>query len=225
VVIARAAPPADARRHVSQPLLETLAPLGPVPPETPRVRLGVTAVDRRAAEAWLSDRGLRQGEVVVLQPGAGSPAKAWPGFASLARWLRDTGMPVVALAGPADGFAVEGLIGAGALAEDALARDWPLSRVAALLSLARAAVGNDSGPTHLAAAVGCPTVALFGATDPAVWAPIGSHVRVVASDPREAPWTDVTVDRVAGAIRAFLAGRYLAPGRAPVPSAAESPWP
>ena len=42
-------------------------------------------------------------------------------------------------------------------------------------------VGHDTGVTHLAAAVGTPTVALFGATDPAVWAPLGEHVRVVRS--------------------------------------------
>ena len=42
-------------------------------------------------------------------------------------------------------------------------------------------VGHDTGVTHLAAAVGTPTVALFGPTDPAVWAPLGEHVRVVRS--------------------------------------------
>ncbi len=225
MVVARAAPPAGARRHVSQHLLETLAPLGPVPPEMPRARLDVSDVDRRAAETWLGARGLRPGEAVVLQPGAGSAAKAWPGFGSLARRLRDTGMAVAALAGPADGVAVERLIGTGALAEDALARDWPLSRVAALLSVARAAVGNDSGPTHLAAAVGCPTVALFGPTDPAVWAPLGQHVRVLSGGSSDAPWTGVTVDRVEAALRALLADRGIAPRCEPTRAAVESAWP
>ena len=40
-------------------------------------------------------------------------------------------------------------------------------------------VGNDSGPTHLAAMLGVPTVALFGPTDAGVWAPVGPHVRVL----------------------------------------------
>ena len=40
-------------------------------------------------------------------------------------------------------------------------------------------VGNDSGTTHLAAMLGAPTVALFGPTDPAVWAPTGPRVRVL----------------------------------------------
>ncbi len=224
-VIARAAPPSDARRHASRHLVETLAPLGPLPAKTSWVRVGVAEADRREAEAWLAAQGMRSEETVVLQPGAGSPAKAWPGFAPLARRLRDAGLRVVALAGPADRSAVERLLATGALAEDALAREWPLTRVAALLSMARAAVGNDSGPTHLAAAVGCPTVAVFGPTDPAVWAPIGPHVSVVAGAARAAPWTDLGPDRVETALRPLLAGpgarRRCEPARVPV----ESAWP
>src|SRR5207249_3132187 len=45
----------------------------------------------------------------------------------------------------------------------------------------RVFVGHDTGITHLAAAVGTPTVALFGPTDAGVWAPLGTHVRVVQS--------------------------------------------
>jgi ADP-heptose:LPS heptosyltransferase len=127
----------------------------------------------------------------------------WPGFTVLTGRLRATGLPLVALAGPADGPVVEALLDVGALEEDRLVRDWPLPEVAALLSLARAVVGNDSGPTHLAAVVGCPTVSLFGPTDPAVWAPLGAHVRAIAGPPGGAPWADV--DRVVAALGALLA--------------------
>jgi ADP-heptose:LPS heptosyltransferase len=201
-VIARAAPPADAGRHASRHLVETLAPLGPVPSRLPLVRLGVTTAGRAMAGGWLAARGIGPAEAVVLQPGAGSAVKAWPGFSALTRRLRDADLPVIALAGPADGPAVEALLGTGVVAVERLARDWPLPEVAALLSLARAAVGNDSGPTHLAAAVGCPTVAVFGPSDPALWAPLGPHVRVVAGRPG-APWVDV--DSVEAALRAILA--------------------
>lgn len=51
--------------------------------------------------------------------------------------------------------------------------------LACWLARARLYIGNDSGITHLAAAVGTPVLALFGPTDPAVWAPRGPHVRVV----------------------------------------------
>jgi ADP-heptose:LPS heptosyltransferase len=47
------------------------------------------------------------------------------------------------------------------------------------LRRARLYIGNDSGISHLAAAVGTPVVAMFGPTDPAVWAPRGEHVTVI----------------------------------------------
>jgi glycosyl transferase family 9 (putative heptosyltransferase) len=202
-VVARAAPLPGAGRHVSRHLVETLASLGPLSNGLSSARFRVTEADRAMAVAWLAARAIGPAEAVVLQPGAGSGAKVWPGFAALARRLRDAGLPLVALAGPADRSVVEGLLGAGVLAENRLVRDWPLPEIAALFLLARAAVGNDSGPTHLAAAVGCPTVALFGPTDPAVWAPVGSCVRAIAGRPGGAPWADV--DRVEAALQALLA--------------------
>ena len=48
-----------------------------------------------------------------------------------------------------------------------------------VLASATLYIGNDSGITHLAAAVGCPVLVLFGPTDPRVWAPVGKHVRVL----------------------------------------------
>jgi ADP-heptose:LPS heptosyltransferase len=101
---------------------------------------------------------------------------------------------------------VDALLVAGGVPEDALARDWPLGEIAALLSLALATVGNDSGPSHLAAAVGCPTVAVFGPTDPLVWAPLGPHARVVAATRGGDPWADVDVGRVEAALRDLVGG-------------------
>ena len=54
-----------------------------------------------------------------------------------------------------------------------------LYELACWLASARLYIGNDSGITHLAAAVGTPVLALFGPTDPAIWAPRGPHVRVL----------------------------------------------
>ena len=79
-----------------------------------------------------------------------------------------------------------------------------------LLELARAIqhcgifVGHDTGVTHLAAAVGTPTVALFGATDPAVWAPLGEHVRIVRSP--DGLMKSIEVALVAAEIRGETAG-------------------
>lgn len=225
VVVARAVPAPATGCHAARHALQTLAPLGPPPSTWPDPRLDVAVADRAAVGAWLGARRLGVGEAVVLQPGAGNVAKAWPGFVALARRLRDASVPVVALAGPADAAAVGALVTAEALDQEALVRDWPLPRIAALLSLARAAVGNDSGPTHLAVAAGCPTVAVFGPTDPAVWAPIGPRVRVVTGFARPAPWAGVDVDRVEAALQGLLATRSESGKREVDPVMAGPTWP
>ncbi len=209
VVVARTAPPPASRRHVSRHLLETLAPLGPVPVGLPLVRLMASEEARAWASVWLGERGLRPGEAVVLHPGAGSPAKAWPGFPGLARRLRTAGRPILVTAGPADAAHLARLVTDAGVAEARIARGLPLDRLAALLGKARAFVGNDSGPSHLAAAVGCPTLALFGPTDPAVWSPMGSRLRVMAGEGPAVPavvdaWAGLTPDRVEAALHELL---------------------
>jgi heptosyltransferase-3 len=203
VVVARARPEAGARRHVARHLLETLAALGPLPAAVPPGRLGVGAAPAAWAADWLAERGLGTVGPVVVHPGAGAPAKVWPGFADLLVRLRAEAHQVVVSAGPADTW-----VGRAAV----VAADLPLERLAALLARARAFVGNDSGPTHLAAALGCPTVALFGPTDPAVWAPLGPGVRVVASAAGAEPWRGVTVERVMATLCAAMEAEVTAGG-------------
>ncbi len=76
-----------------------------------------------------------------------------------------------------------------------------LGDLAAWLASATAYVGNDSGITHLAAAVGTPVVALFGTTDPAVWCPRGENV--VCMRKRE-DLPAISVDEAVGAIRQII---------------------
>lgn len=112
---------------------------------------------------------------VAVHPGSGSPAKNWLGhrFVEVAR-RHAGGRPWLLALGPAEGaFA--------APADAVVARDWPVRLLAAALASAGLFVGNDSGASHLAAAAGAPTVALFGPTDPDVWAPIGDRVTVIRS--------------------------------------------
>ena len=111
----------------------------------------------------------------AIHPGSGSRRKNWPAerFADVARSF---GGPWLLVAGPADHEAVSVL----AEVEGAvIARELAPRALASLLSRAGVYLGNDSGVTHLAAAAGAPTVALFGVTDPRTWAPIGPRVRVV----------------------------------------------
>lgn len=137
---------------------------------------------------------------VVLHPGSGSPRKNWPfvSFLYIAEKLREQGFPVAWLFGECEHDLYE--VHAAALKGQTVFRDLDLCTVAEQLASARLYIGNDSGITHLAAAVGCPTLAVFGATSPARWAPRGEHVHVVGSDAAfpsvEAVWEAVT-DRLA----------------------------
>lgn len=114
---------------------------------------------------------------VVIHPGSGSPKKNWPlhRYEELADSLAAQGLSVAWCCGPAE--QERGC----SLTTRALPL-MTLSELASVLASAPLYIGNDSGITHLAAALGCPTIALFGPTDPAVWAPRGAHVRVVRGD-------------------------------------------
>jgi ADP-heptose:LPS heptosyltransferase len=72
----------------------------------------------------------------------------------------------------------------GRVPEDRVSVDATPRELARALADAALYVGADTGVTHLAAAVGCPTVALFGPTDERIWCPPGHHVRVLAEGDR-----------------------------------------
>jgi ADP-heptose:LPS heptosyltransferase len=128
--------------------------------------------------------------VVAVHPGSGSRAKNWAAdrFAALVQRLhRSCGARSLVVAGPADKHAVGEMQRALAGVECIPAYDLPLPLLAALLARCQAYVGNDSGPTHLAAALGVPTVAIFGPTDPDLWAPREPSVQVVRGSAPCAP--------------------------------------
>ncbi len=152
---------------------------------------------RVVVSAGLEPAGPPSARPIVLHPGSGSPSKNWPidRFVEVARRLAGDG-PIAWVLGPAEeeagtaaaveaaiadtaGFAAAASVTAGAGPETRLWRSLPLPELAARLAGARLFVGNDSGVAHLAAAVGCPVVVLFGASDPVVWAPRGRCVTVV----------------------------------------------
>jgi heptosyltransferase-2 len=169
-------PPAGA--HASDHLYRSLSPLGVVGP-APAPEIDLDEESRSAAGEYLRRNGLRAFDFIALHPSSGSPSKNWPRerFQDLALHLRREGRSFVWIEGEADREVVGSLV---RLVEAPVARDLPLPLLAALLSLSRGFVGNDSGVTHLAAAVKARTVALFGPTDPGVWAPRGPSVQVAA---------------------------------------------
>jgi heptosyltransferase-2 len=117
----------------------------------------------------------RAGALVGVFPGANAPARRWPAdrFASLARELQRLGAQVVVLGGPEE-VALTGSVAAAAPGVFDLGGRTDLVDLAALLSLCDLVVTNDTGPMHLAGAVGTPTVSLWGPSDPREVRQVGS---------------------------------------------------
>ena len=170
------------------------------------VRLAIPPDLRRQASEILSRAGHDgQGCPIVLHPGSGGKRKCWPleRYFTLAEQLAARPGPIILfLSGPAEegevqeriGKFVKGRKGMGHVA----GRD--LLVVAGLLAECGLYIGNDSGISHLAAATGAPMIAFFGPTDPALWAPQGERVRVIAAETLE----DISVDAVLAAAEAAV---------------------
>ena len=159
--------------------------------------------------------------VALLNPGAAKPEKRWPpqSFAQLAGRLHDElGMAVAVTGAPDEREVVARVAGAAPCRViDLLKAGATLGQLKSVVKLSRVLVTNDTGPRHLAAAVGTPVVTLFGPTLPA-WTEIGfAHERkVVAADPAAVDaMRQITVARVFDA----AAGLLEATQRAAEPSA------
>ena len=123
---------------------------------------------------------------LVIHPGSGGRHKLWPveKFSELASRAAEAGAGSAAIIlGPA-GLGLAGYFGSSRVIETGELR---LVEVARILRACDLYLGNDSGITHLAAALGLPTVALFGPTDPRVWAPRGGRVTVLREEMLCAP--------------------------------------
>jgi lipopolysaccharide heptosyltransferase I len=149
--------------HVITRALELLQPLGIIDPSVefnmPRSPAAEEAADRMIASAGLT------GSFAVLNPGAGWQSKLWPAerFGAVARHLgRDHGLSgLVVWAGAQEKLWAETIVACSG-GEARLAPPTSLVELAAILRRARMFVGSDTGPLHLAAAVGTASVGLFG---------------------------------------------------------------
>lgn len=131
-----------------------------------------------AARLWPDDGRWR----VALQPGAQyGPAKRWPAdrFARAAGRLCDAGASVAVVGGPSDRGVADEVLAAEERGLDLVGRT-SVGSLAAVLEGADVLITNDTGPMHLAAAVGTPTVALFGSTNPTWTRPYGHGHRVLS---------------------------------------------
>jgi heptosyltransferase-1 len=150
--------------HVIDHYLELLRPLGIESPEV-RFDLPERAEDRQSIESFLRTRGLTRRRFAILNPGAGWPSKIWPAerYGELARHLaRNHGVESIAVwGGAAEQPLAEAIVRSG----DGHARLAPPTTMTELAALCRRAtlfVGSDTGPMHLAVAVGTPTISMHG---------------------------------------------------------------
>lgn len=140
--------------------------------------------DRWWVERYMRVSGAGWQPLMGMNPGSGSRRKNWPAksFAELARWwIERRRGHVLVVSGPADEAAIAEFAASAPEEGVFMLRDEELPRVAAAIERCEVYVGNDSGITHIAAAVRTPTVAIFGPTDPAQWAPRAPRVNVVRS--------------------------------------------
>lgn len=115
---------------------------------------------------------------VILHPGSGGRKKNYPlpQFLEAACRLESQGRSIAWSLGPAEeGFTLP--------QRACTLPHCSLVDLAAILARADLYIGNDSGISHLAAAMGCPTIVLFGPTDPQVWCPLGPSVKVLTGSP------------------------------------------
>ncbi len=154
-----------------------------VPPDLgpPRLAIPPNAEDR--ARRSIAAAGLPGGApLALLAPGAAfGPTKRWPAsrFAALADILADRGVLSGIVVGPGEERLGEDISRRARHRPVVLGADLDPVELAALLRYARVVVANDSGPMHLAAAVGTPVVAFFGPTDPGRTAPMGAPALIL----------------------------------------------
>jgi ADP-heptose:LPS heptosyltransferase len=167
--------------HEANPITEYyLKALGPagVPVATREIRLLPREAD---VAAWRRFIGAR-GRTLLVHPGSRSPARIWPAdrFASVCDRVQDElDAQVILAGGPADGAMLDEIRGLMKthVSSPGIVRSQPL--FAALAKACSAMLCHDSGPMHVAAAVGIPVVALYGSQNPALFRPSGDGHRLV----------------------------------------------
>ncbi|HEV8046888.1 MAG TPA: glycosyltransferase family 9 protein [Terriglobales bacterium] len=197
--------------HIVQQNLSLAEEVARSPLELPKIELPVDqAVEEKCEERF----GKKFGNFAVLNPGAGWGAKRWPPerYGQVAKALATEGVKSLVNFGPGEEPLMREVESASGGSATGVASS--LTELIALMRRARVFVGGDTGPMHLAAALGIPVVAIFGPTDPArngpsatrsivLRSPISptSHSRRAQPDPG---LLEIRVDEVVAAARTLL---------------------
>jgi heptosyltransferase-1 len=199
--------PPDSARHVVEQYLSLLAPLG-IEPRPAEFRVPVPETAERRIEELLLKEGVKRGDrLVAINPGAGRANKRW----AVARWsvlserlASEAGARLLLLWGPDEAFMAREIAlavpGHGAV----LAPPTDLGELAALLKRCRLMIASDTGPLHLAAALGTSSLGLFGPTSALRNGPYGAACRGLQSP--DGTMDGLSVTAVFEAARGMLEG-------------------
>jgi ADP-heptose:LPS heptosyltransferase len=196
----------DPNQHLIDRYLDVLVPLGIK--DSPRVpKLVTRAEDDRAVDAMLRKAKAEMGAPLVgLFPGAGHPGRCWPleQFAELADFLiRNDGVRPVIFVGPEERHLIQRM---RAIFPSAcvILEKLSIPQLAAAQARLAVFVSNDTGPVHIAAAVGTPIVVLIDLPRPHAYVPTGASQRLIFSE----SVTAIQVEQVYASTRELLsAGR------------------
>jgi heptosyltransferase III len=196
--------------HITDHLLQPVTRFGRQPCDAcPHVYLD-PAAQEFAARFWQT-AGLPDQGVIAFHPGSGGAYKLWPlaGWEQIMTWTAQQGLQGLIISGPAEQVHNTHLAHPAHFPPWPWAQNLPLLQLAALLARCQIVVGHDSGITHLAAAVGTTTLALFGPTDPLVWGPRSRQACVLWPEPAGPLKLDnLPPDRVTQVLASLLYGTF-----------------
>ncbi len=174
-------PPRSGSVHNVEFNLDALRRLG-IPVETQSPSFLLDSESERFASDFLSTNNLTPGSFITFNIGGGWATKRWPSekFVQLSKLINSRiHQPVVVLYGPSEEKEAESICRySGAI----LAPQTSLKQMGAILKASRLLVTNDSGPMHIAAALGVPTLAIFGPTSPRLQGPYGNISEIVRNE-------------------------------------------
>jgi heptosyltransferase-2 len=177
---------------------------------TPLAELGLPLASRAVTLSVQAEKSKKP--TIALHPGSGSHSKNW----APDRWQKLVAsllaefpeLQIAVIGGEADAAALASLRQIPANPRLLFWENLPLDELAGRLAGSDAYVGHDTGVSHLAAAVGCSSLLLFGPTEPGLWAPPHQHVRILRAPDNSLD--NLPQSSVANAVRSLLSATGLA---------------
>ena len=165
--------------HIVEQNLSLAEAVARQPLEMPHVDFPYDEADEKQCDCRLADQDIRK--FVLLNPGAGWGAKQWPDerYGYVAKQLAEDGFKTLINCGPGEKSLAQAVEATSGGAAEEIAGS--LTQLIAITRRASLFIGGDTGPMHLAAALGIPVVGIFGPTDPGRNGPFGTRSLVLRS--------------------------------------------